>query len=171
MDCVPTLGAMTIEIVDQQKAFAEYYVLGGGNGAKAAIQAGYAPGSAKQTAYRLLGLSHVQDEIRRQQMMTVRGRLVSKALGVLEAILDDDQASAGVRLDAAKTALDRGGICAVRSPDLETFDDLPLYQKSIGELEQAVQEMAELITVAKERQRVIDADPIPAPALTDSRDR
>lgn len=97
---------MAIALLDQQRLFAESYVLGHGNATQAAIEAGYSPVSARQTASRLLHTPHVQDAIRRAQAHALKSRLASKALGVLEKILDDENAPAGVRVDAAKTVLD-----------------------------------------------------------------
>lgn len=160
---------MTTAIVDQQKAFAEQYVLCGGNGKRAAVLAGYAEGSSAQAAYRLLGLPHVQAEIRRQQTTTVRGRLASKALNVLEGILDDPDAPHGVRLDAAKTILDRAGLSAARAPEGAPDDDVPLETLSLAELERAAAHIAatlsELRTIPGEARRLGPTEPI-RPATT-----
>lgn len=137
---------MAIALLDQQQLFAQAYVLGHGNATQAAIEAGYSPVSARQTASRLLHTPHVQDAIRRAQAHTLKGRLASKALGVLEKILDDDNAPAGVRLDAAKTILDRAGLSAVRVPDAVDHDDKPLEQMTTAELE----------AVARGLQRALD---------------
>ncbi|HEY5782555.1 MAG TPA: terminase small subunit [Lysobacter sp.] len=126
---------MANEIIDQQRAFAEAYVLGNGNATQAAIAAGYSPVSARQTASRLLHTPHVQDAIRRAQAHALRGRLASKARGVLEKILDDDGAPAGVRVDAAKTVLDRAGFAAARSPEPDALAEQPLHAMGAAELE------------------------------------
>jgi phage terminase small subunit len=102
------------ELLSQQHAFAQAYVLGHGNATQAAIDAGYSPISARQTASRLLHTPHVQEAIQRAQAVTLRGRLATKALGVLEKVLDDENAPAGVRVDAPKTVLDRAGMAAFR---------------------------------------------------------
>lgn len=126
---------MSRDLISQQQAFAEAYVLGHGNATKAAIEAGYSPASARQTASRLLHTPHVQEAIRRAQAHVLRGRLASKALGVLEKILDDDSAPAGVRVDAAKTVLDRAGLSAVRVPDVVDEYEKPLTEMTTAELE------------------------------------
>lgn len=136
-----------MSINDQQLAFAENYVLGNGNATRAAIAAGYAEASARQTASRLLGLSYVQDAIRRAHTRTLQGRLASKAISVLERILDDDSAPAGVRVDAAKTVLDRAGFSAVRSAVLEP-EEKSLESMSLAELE----------ALARQLQRSLDRD-------------
>ena len=126
---------MATDLLTQQQAFAEAYVLGNGNATQAAIQAGYSAVSARQTASRLLHTPHVQNAIQRAQAVTLRGRLATKALGVLEKILDDDNAPPGVRVDAAKTVLDRAGMAAFRGvQDLEPTDRPP-SEMTLAELD------------------------------------
>lgn len=125
---------MNIALIDQHRLFAEAYVLGHGNATRAAIEAGYSPTSARQTASRLLHLPHIQDAIRRAQAHALKGRMATKALGVLEKILDDENAPAGVRVDAAKTVLDRAGFAAARAPDASAADEKPLHEMSLAEL-------------------------------------
>jgi phage terminase small subunit len=137
---------MGTEILDQQQAFAEAYVLGHGNATQAAIAAGYSAISARQTASRLLHTPHVQEAIRRAQSHVLRSRLASKALGVLEKILDDDSAPAGVRVDAAKTVLDRAGFSAARTPEQDPDYEKPLHEMTTVELE----------TIARGLQRTLD---------------
>ena len=74
---------MSTELLSQQQAFAQAYVLGHGNATQAAIEAGYSPVSARPTASRLLHTPHVQIAIQRAQAAALRGRLASKALGLL----------------------------------------------------------------------------------------
>lgn len=150
---------MKTEILDQQQAFAEAYVLGHGNATQAAIDAGYSPVSARQTASRLLHTPHVQDAIRSAQAHALRGRLASKALGVLEKVLDDDAAPAGVRVDAAKTILDRAGLSAVRTPEIE-HDDAPLSEMTTAQLEAFIRQGHLAIATA----RVAAGDVIDCPS-------
>lgn len=51
--------------------FVSAYVSNGSKGSDAAIEAGYAPGSAAVTAYRLVRLRHVQVAIREEQRRTL----------------------------------------------------------------------------------------------------
>lgn len=142
---------------EQQTAFAEAYVLGSGNATQAAIAAGYAPVSARQTASRLLRTPHVQEAIRRAQAHVLRSRLASKALGVLEKVLDDDQAPAGVRVDAAKTVLDRAGLSAARTPDTVPDDDQAPSEMSLAELDVVANRLRLAMRMA--RGEVIDVEP------------
>jgi phage terminase small subunit len=123
------------ELLSQQQAFAQAYVLGHGNATQAAIEAGYSPVCARQTASRLLHTPHVQDAIQRAQAVTLRGRLATKALGVLEKVLDDDNAPAGVRVDAAKTVLDRAGMAAFRGGQDWDVYEKPASEMSLAELD------------------------------------
>lgn len=93
--------------------FAESFVANGGNATKAAIAAGYSPTSARQQAYKLTRNATVQRLIREEQQRVIGGRLCSKALQVLEQIMDNPEAPVGARVDACKTILDRGGIPAI----------------------------------------------------------
>lgn len=150
---------MTSLVIDQQRTFAEAYVLGSGNATQAAISAGYSPVSARQTASRLLHTPHVQEEIRRAQARLLRGQLATKALGVLEKILDDDKAPAGVRVDAAKAVLDRAGFPAARIPQVDPEQTRPLNEMSVDELEQVVRRGYRTLEVLAVRSRAaIDAD-------------
>lgn len=142
---------MGTDLLNQQRAFAEAYVLGHGNATQAAIQAGYSPVSARQTASRLLHTPHVQDAIQRAQAVTLRGRLASKALGVLEKVLDDDNAPPGVRVDAAKTVLDRAGMAAFRGGQEPDIYEKPPSQMTFAELEA-------LATAAARSLRVLEAE-------------
>jgi phage terminase small subunit len=149
---------MGTAIIEQQQAFAEAYVLGNGNATKAAIAAGYSAISARQTASRLLHTPHVQDAIRRAQAHALKGRLASKALGVLEKILDDDNAPAGVRVDAAKTVLDRAGLGAIRI--LESTDvEKPLEEMTAVELNDFIRREQRALDVLTTKSRAaIEAD-------------
>jgi phage terminase small subunit len=146
------------ETTQQQKEYAVQFVLTGGNGAEAARRAGFAPDTAAQAAYRLSRLPHVQSAIRNEQERILKGQLATKALGVLEKIMDDDSAPPGARVDAAKTVLDRAGLPALRQVEVQVGDK-PLSEMSAKELE-------DFLTAAREKVRDMQALPmelIPAP--------
>ena len=96
-----------------QENFAVCFVANGGNATQAAIAAGYSPTSARQQAYKLTRNATVQRLIREEQQRLIGGRLCSKALQVLEQIMNDPESPVGARVDACKTILDRGGIPAI----------------------------------------------------------
>lgn len=150
---------MATDLLTQQQAFAEAYVSGNGNATQAAIQAGYSAISARQTASRLLHTPHVQNAIQRAQVVTLQGRLASKALGVLEKILDDDNAPPGVRVDAARTVLDRSGLAAFRgSLDLEQYEK-PASEMSLAELDALAAALEKSIFSLRADANAIDVTP------------
>lgn len=129
------------QLTAQQEAFVVAYVAGGGNATQAAREAGFSEKSARQIGGHLTRKQHVMAAIRMEQQRTLRGRLASKALRVLEAILDDSAAPHGARVDAAKTLLDRAGLIAPRTDaDSESRYDKPLNQMSVAELEKLIRE-------------------------------
>jgi phage terminase small subunit len=141
---------MTTNILDQQHAFAVAYVMGNGNATQAAIDAGYSPVSARQTASRLLHTSRVQDAIRREQNKSLRTRLATRALAVLEKVMEDDAAPMGVRVDAAKTILDRAGLPAVRVAEpIESLESMSLGEMSLPQLESFIRAGQLRLAVAK----------------------
>lgn len=149
---------MATDLLIQQRAFAEAYVLGHGNATQAAIQAGYAVISARQTASRLLHTPHVQNAIQRAQAVTLRGRLATKALGVLDKVLDDDNAPPGVRVDAAKAVLDRAGLAAFRGGQESELYDKPPSQMTLAELESIASALEKSLTVLVAESRAVDGE-------------
>jgi phage terminase small subunit len=125
------------DISEQQAAFAEAFVANGGNGTQAAISAGYSEISARQMAYKLTRNQKVMDAIRAEQRRLLSGNLATKALAVLEAILDNADAPLGVKVDACKTLLDRGGLTA-KAAETEPEAEKPASEMSLAELEAAV---------------------------------
>ena len=141
----------------QQANFVAAYVAGSGNATRAAITAGYSPDAARQTASRLLSLPHVQEAIRREHNRLLRGPLASKALGVLERIMDDESAPYGARVDAAKTVLDRAGLIAPRVVEADAGDK-PLNEMSLEELDAFIdQGLRELLAVKTSRRESLPA--------------
>lgn len=92
------------------RVFAENYVLNGSNAKRAAVAAGYTEDAAVVMCRRMLNYPAVQIAIRQAQMKYIGGELVNKALAVLYQVMNDEEASTGARVDAAKTILDRAGI-------------------------------------------------------------
>src|SRR5579872_4034365 len=104
-------GAGTVsELTEAQQIFVREYVSNGGRGAEAARAAGYSEVSAGKYAYQLLEKPHVAEALRAEQKRALGGKLSTMALAVLEGILSNDKAPFGVRVDAAKAVLDRGGL-------------------------------------------------------------
>lgn len=121
------------ELTEQQRRFVTNLVSEGLSGAEAARRAGYGTKNARIVASQLLRKVHVAEAIRREQ-----GRVLStlggKALRVIDQLLDDPEAPAGVRLDAAKTVLDRVGLVSARTPVQPVLDDRPMTEMDVAEL-------------------------------------
>ena len=94
-------------LTSMQEAFAREYVINGGNGTKAAKDAGYKANGAHSRAYELMQLPKVQERMAaviRQQMQT-HVPVCLKSLAELAACAQSES----VKLAAASTLLDRTG--------------------------------------------------------------
>ena len=98
-----TTGTLT----ELQSAFTVKYVENGGNGTKAAIEAGYGPKGAHVRSSELLRLPHIQAEICRlcRSMLAVSAPMAIKVLGDLAV----SASSESVKLQACISLLDRAG--------------------------------------------------------------
>jgi phage terminase small subunit len=98
-----TVGTLT----GLQSAFTVKYVENGGNGTKAAIEAGYGPKGAHVRASELLRLPHIQAEITKlcRVMLAVSAPKAIKVLGELAVSASSDS----VKLQASISLLDRAG--------------------------------------------------------------
>ena len=100
------------KLTPNQDQFVDAYVANGGNGAAAAILAGYSEKSAASAAHSLLRKSHITQEIYRRTVENI-GLAAPKALGMIVGLIDKAK-SDYVKLEAAKDILDRSGM---RPPD------------------------------------------------------
>ena len=108
-----------------------------GNAAEAARRAGYSRRSAGELGRELLTKPHVRAAIYDANRAQINGKLATKAVEVLQGILEDDTAAPKLRLDAAKTVLDRAGYIAPKAeerPQPESEAD-KLNKLSIEQLE------------------------------------
>lgn len=129
---------MDRELTEQQKRFVIAFASEAGaigNASEAARRAGYSERSAGEIGRQLLEKDHIRTAIDAENRRQISGTLATKAVAVLERILDDEQAPLRTRLDAAKTILDRGGIIAPRSPDPMASEPKRLEAMTPGELE------------------------------------
>jgi phage terminase small subunit len=130
------------QLTEQQRAFASSYVLGepgvAGNGAASAIAAGYAEKSARQEAYRLLRHEGVRAEIDRLTREALGDHAVA-AVNFLGRVIHDEEAHVKVRLDAAKTVLDRAGYIAPKAADPIELDGKEPRDMTMAELMEAAQ--------------------------------
>src|SRR5262249_1482682 len=150
---------------DRQLAFAEAYALGGpdcqGNAAASALRAGYPEGCARQTGYRLLRHDGVRAEIDRLNRQAIK-EYATASIHLLGRVVTDERAPLKLRIDSAKTLLDRGGYIAPKAPDApELPSDKQVETMSVGDLERLVIQLRQL--EAREAQ-TIDVTPANAPA-------
>src|SRR6476646_5829121 len=101
-----------VTLSDQQREFVTAFtsVPGAiGNASEAARRARYSVHSAREIGRQLLDKPHVQEAIREANQRLISGQIATKAVALLERVIDDESAPIKVRVEAAKTILDRGG--------------------------------------------------------------
>lgn len=139
-----------------QSRFVVEFVSNGGNATAAAKMAGYSMRTAGKMGSKLLGNLHVQEAIRAEQRRMLDGDMATKALGVLKSIMENEEAPAGARVDAAKTILDRAGVVAPRVTQDE--ERVPLTQMSLDALRRSIAvgeaRMAELQEIIRDRRAI-----------------
>jgi hypothetical protein len=136
------------ELTERQAAFALAYARNGGNGSKAAISAGYAPGGAAEAASRLIRLPWVirAIEIERKGFLA-EAELAS--LGYVVGVIRDAEATAAIRLKAAEVALK----AVARERDGQKNTDgagKRLNEMSIGELEALIRRLDQAAELAQQ---------------------
>jgi len=95
-------------LTEQQEVFVREYVRNGGNGTKAALEAGYAESSAHTRAWEVLQKDHVLKALRIEQTRYIDSQ-ASTMFDVIKGIALDDDAPASVKLQAALAWSDRAG--------------------------------------------------------------
>ena len=102
---------------DRRVKFIEAYIQNGGNGAEAAIAAGFAANSAKVTASRLLTNANLRKEIERR-----RSEVIEIAQEKTQLTADEVMASLArdLRFDPAKCYDESGGFKDIHDIDLDT---------------------------------------------------
>jgi phage terminase small subunit len=118
------------QLTELQGAFVANYVEHG-DAHKAALAAGYAPATARTAGTEILRLPHVAQAV----ALAVHRRLVASAPMALAMIeeLARNAVSMKVRLDAAKTLMDRAGHVPPRAADIVRLET-PLNEMSVEEL-------------------------------------
>lgn len=145
-------------LTEQQARFVQNTV-NGLSQTDAARQAGYAePGVA---GYQLKRNPRIIAAIHAEQALVIGGDLANAALGVLRDILTGDH-PAKLKLDAAKTVLDRAGHIAPKAGDAPTGEDKPLAEMSVDELEAFIRRGRQAVEQAAAP--IIENDPTPQPA-------
>lgn len=119
-------------LTDRQAVFIGAFAKGH-NATESAKLAGYAFNSCNVEGSRLLALPHVLAAI----AFETRRLLVSgapAALRVIQEIAANAELNPKVRLDAAKTLLDRAGHVAPRASEPANAGDLPLHEMALADL-------------------------------------
>lgn len=121
-------------LTEMQAAFVRH-VSEGVEPNQAVTLAGYGTSNIYSRAHELLRAPHVLAAIHSE----VRRKLVAGApiaLSVIERLVKDDTTPPKIRLDAAKTLLDRAGHIAPRAIVDKATHELALHELSLGELRQ-----------------------------------
>lgn len=113
----------TVTLTPQQEEFVSHFTsVPGciGNGAASARAAGYSEANAREIARQLLDKPHVRAAVDEALRRQISGPAAAKSAALLERVVDDESAPLKLRVEAAKTILDRAGIVAVpRTPVLD----------------------------------------------------
>lgn len=120
------------ELNERQRAFVSYYVETG-DATKSARLAGYSENTIAHLGRAILGSPAVVACLHAE----VSRALVSDAAmarHVIATLAADTTISPKVRLDAAKTLLDRAGHVAPKARDAQNATDLPLNEMTVDEL-------------------------------------
>lgn len=106
-----------------------------GNASAAARRAGYSEKTAAEQGRQLLQKPHVQAAVKHANERNISGTTATKAAALLDLFIDDVTLPPRVRLDAAKTVLDRAGYIPPKAAAQEDEDDKPMEEWTIEELE------------------------------------
>lgn len=132
------------ELTEKQIAFVHHITTTRGaigNASEAARLAGYSHSHAKEIGYRLLHKPHVRDAIFEANQAEIGGELAAKAVQVLQDILNDEDAPMKLRLDAARTVLDRAGVIAPKAEEPQGRSDRAMSELSVPELQQRLDDL------------------------------
>lgn len=131
---------------DKQEIFLRVYVETG-DSTRAAAEAGYANPDAQGRALRrnvnLVPLIRLETHRRLQEH-------VPAAINAIVDAMHDEKAPRSVRLDAAKTILDRSGYAAFTPKNNNLRDDRPLAELSLAELHDLARKLSEELANAAE---------------------
>lgn len=108
------------DLTEQQAAFVLHYTSTPGalgNAAESARRAGYSEASARELGRQLLDKPHIRAAVDEANRQNLSGRIYTKAVGLLERMIDDESVSMKVRLDAAKAVIDRAERARAAEPE------------------------------------------------------
>lgn len=131
----PTKNPLSLSaqgLTEQQRIFVREFAKSGDK-VTAAVEAGYSKHGIHNTTSDLLRLPVV---VRAIQIETAK-RLAAAApvaLRVIERLVSDEATHPKIRLDAAKTILDRAGYIGPKAREADKSGDQPLHELSTDEL-------------------------------------
>jgi hypothetical protein len=123
-------GIQGADLTAKQRAFVLTLVRHGCTPTQAAKMAGYV--DAKVSAYDLLRSPHIQAAVRFERSRYVMGDLANIATGTLREVMQDKEAPASARVQAARTVLEMAGELGRGKSDPD--EDRPLSELSADEL-------------------------------------
>jgi phage terminase small subunit len=132
------------------------------NAAASARAAGYSFHTAAEQGRQLLQTPHVRDAIDAANREMLRGRIATKAVHLLERVIDDETANTRDRVAAAKTVLDRSGIVTPSTAERskESGARKPLATMSRAELDAFIERERKAIALLEQAlPPIIDATP------------
>jgi phage terminase small subunit len=132
------------DLTDLQAAFVAAYTSDDGCRGRvkeSAIAAGYSPKTAREIGRQVLALPHIQAAIFEANKRQISGPLATKAVHVVYEILHDENAPKKLKLEAAKTVLDRAGFVPPKADEPARSNYIKaLTDMSIPELEKFIRE-------------------------------
>lgn len=159
---VPAVAGEGRALTEMQAAFVVAFTAdpaGIGNPTAAAKLAGYAETAAKDLGRRLVALPHVQDAIRAANQQQISGQMATKAIALLGRVIEDETVSMKVRVDAARSILDRAGYSAL--PGIaKRPNDKQLAEMTAEELRETMRRARAEMDGAP---RVLDGAAVPIP--------
>ena len=146
-------------LTEKQRLFAIAYVRTGGNRAQSAKEAGYEGVRADQSAYQALSSPAVQAAIRKEAE-----NLLSANVGIGAKVMVDlaiSSKSDSVRLQAAQSLLDRGGLPFIRQTEHKhTLED----HRTDAELKAHIKQLTDELGL---NAKVIEQAPVTGPVATE----
>lgn len=143
-------------LTKQQAAFVLHYTSDPGaigNAAESARRAGYSEKSARELGRQLLDKPHVRLAVDEANRQSISGRIATKAVALLEQVIDDTSAPIKVRVEAAKSILDRAGYTNAGPQDksMQHAAGKPLAEMTRAELEEVVRSSAAVLEAFAQR--------------------
>lgn len=160
--------ALAKELDERQLGFISYFVESGD-----AVAAAKAAGYAESTSGNARNVILTQPHIAKAVAFAVRARLAAStpmALKVIETIAKDDTLPAKVRLDAAKTLLDRAGHVAPRAVAPDNATETPLHEMTVDQLKDLASRLGDELAGRAKTVAGAVAAPVAAPAVEQGTD-